>query len=1027
MGLDLPASPPAIVAPAPDRPAQAKPILLAQLEPSPGPIRVEPPPAQSGEKPAKTAQPKHVLKIPFLSPQIDVDVIRTPDLDLLYFSPTEDYLTPHVGRSLENALAYQKRFYNWTPWERPTVLLKDFADYGNAAARVTPNNALFIEVSPLRQVYETLSSGERFFFLSNHETTHLVTMDGWNQTDAFWRHFFHGKPLPIPDHPETILYDYLAAPRVTAPRWYPEGSAVFMETWMGGGYGRAQGAYDEMVFRAMVRDNAPFDSPLKLEAEGDKVDFQVGVNDYLYGTRFMSYLAETRSPEKVIQWWRRDAGSKGFYAAQFKKVFGESLDKVWQEWIAWEHVFQRANLASVQAYPTTQTHRLSPIALGSISRSYVDPAANGLIGGFRYPGVIAHMGELSLADGKIRHLADIQGPILYRVTSVAFDPKTRTAWYTTDNSDTRRDLVQLDVASGHKKTVLTHERIGDVVFNPVDQSLWGLRHDDGLVTLVRIPPPYTSWNQIHTFKYGEVPFDLDVSPDGTLLSASVGEINGDQSVRVWRLADLGPDEEPASVAELRLGQSTPEGFVFSPDGRYLYGSAYYTGVSNIYRFEVATQKVEAVSNAVTGLFRPIPRSDGSLIAYEYTGQGFVPVTLDPKPLSDLGSITFLGAKIADDHPVVKTWTVGSPAKAPWDDIITWRGKYVPLHEMRWDTAYPMLEGYKGHVAVGWNALFEDPLQFDQLNLSLAYSPAPGLPAKERWHAQIDFHDLKWSFRYWHNLADFYDLFGPLDRSLKGDAFIVGYKNPLIFDPPRQLTLSAEVAGYIGLDTIPGAQNVKAGAIHNFASAKLGFAYENTDKSLGALDYETGVRARGEISGDYANGQTFPKAWVGLDFGRPLPVKHASLWLYTAVGDAGGDAQNPLTPFYIGSFGNNYVDFREAKRYREYDSFPGFGIDAISARRFAKGLVELNLPPVWFGGVGQSNLYLNSAGSELFAGALFVEPPSGPMRTLKTIGGQIDFNFTAALRLPMTLSIGYAVGLESGQKTGSEAMISLKIL
>ena len=60
---------------------------------------------------------------------------------------------------------------------------------------------------------------------------------------------------------------------------------------MGGGLGRAQGAYDEMVFRAMVRDNARFYDPLGLESEGTSVDFQVGANDYLYGTRFISYLA----------------------------------------------------------------------------------------------------------------------------------------------------------------------------------------------------------------------------------------------------------------------------------------------------------------------------------------------------------------------------------------------------------------------------------------------------------------------------------------------------------------------------------------------------------------------------------------------------------------------------------------------------------------------------------------------------------------------------------------------------------------
>ena len=58
---------------------------------------------------------------------------------------------------------------------------------------------------------------------------------------------------------------------------------------------------------------------------------------------------------------------------------------------------------------------------------------------------------------------------------------------------------------------------------------------------MRIPAPYTSWTQVHTFPFGRVPFDLDISPDGSLLSASVGEVNGQQSVQVFRLAELAPD------------------------------------------------------------------------------------------------------------------------------------------------------------------------------------------------------------------------------------------------------------------------------------------------------------------------------------------------------------------------------------------------------------------------------------------------------------------------------------------------------
>ena len=61
--------------------------------------------------------------------------------------------------------------------------------------------------------------------------------------------------------------------------------------------------------------------------------------------------------------------------------------------------------------------------------------------------------------------------------------------------------------------------------------------------------------------------------------------------------------------------------MFTQDGRYLYGSSYYTGVSNIFRYEVATGEVEAVSNAETGFFRPVPLADGRLVVLTYTGAG----------------------------------------------------------------------------------------------------------------------------------------------------------------------------------------------------------------------------------------------------------------------------------------------------------------------------------------------------------------------------------------------------------------------
>ena len=55
-----------------------------------------------------------------------------------------------------------------------------------------------------------------------------------------------------------------------------------------------------------------------------------------------------------------------------------------------------------------------------------------------------------------------------------------------------------------------------------------------------------------------------------------------------------------------FGTAIPSNFVFSLDGKYLFGSSYYTGVSNIFRYELATGEIEALTNAETGFFRPVP-------------------------------------------------------------------------------------------------------------------------------------------------------------------------------------------------------------------------------------------------------------------------------------------------------------------------------------------------------------------------------------------------------------------------------------
>ena len=958
---------------------------------------------------------------------VGISGVQTKDLHLYYYDSLS-FLAPHAVRTFTNSLAWQRRIFGWEPSEPTTVLLEDFEDYGNAHAFATPRTSLIFDVAPLSLAFETFPASERMYSLMNHELIHVVQSDIASEEDRRWRQIFLGKVPARPQHPESLIYNYLTVPRFTTPRWWAEGGAVFMETWMGGGVGRAQGGYDEMVFRAMVRDNAHFYDPLGLASRGVFVDFQTGANAYLYGTRFITWLAYTYSPEKVVAWYRRDEDSKRYYSDEFQRLFGIPLEQAWQDWIKFEHEFQEKNLAEVRKFPITPHRNLSGAAMGSVSRTYYDEATGILYGGFRYPGVVEYIGAMNTRDGSVRRLADIKRAMSYKVTSLAYDPVGGTVFFTNDNKgfDSLRDLMAVDVHTGAERMLLEDARIGELAFNPVDRALIGVRHARGLATLVRVPPPYDVYYDVYAFAYGVVPYDLDVSPDGRLLSASVADANGDQFLRVWDMQKaLKGDLTP--VSEFRFGQSVPESFTFSKDGRYLYGSSYYTGVSNIFRYEVATGAVEAVSNAEVGFFRPVPLADGRLVVLNYTADGFAPATIDPRPIEDVSAITFLGTELAEKYPVVKTWQVPPPSTVDDEKLVTQRGPYVPLSSIDLDNAYPVLQGYKNSAGIGYQFNFADPLNFASLGITAAYTPSSSVPANERGHVDIEGRYLSWKAALSWNRSDFYDLFGPTKRSRKGYAAKLGYDALLIYDEPRKLDLIFDFAYYDQIDTLPNAQNIETN-FTRLVTGKVGLEYTDLKRSIGAVDDEKGVAWKLVYQGNRVSGQVTPQVLGTLDLGMALPLPNSSLWSRTAAGVANGDYNPTVANFYFGGFGNNYVDDGPIQRYREYYSLPGFGLQEISALKFVKETVEWDVPPYVFENVGTPSLYLHWLRPSVFATELWTEPTSSTLRTNYTsVGAQADLRFSVLHWYDMTLSVGYAVGYQGTQRSGSEWMVSLKIM
>ena len=946
----------------------------------------------------------------------------TSHIEVLYYSPAHEYLVTHLIRSYENALRFENGLFHYTPSQKLSVLLEDFEDYGHGAAASVPSNFINIGIAPLSYTYETLPANERMSWIMNHESIHIVMGDNANRTDRRFRALFFGKVGPNAEDPISMFYSSLASPRFYSTRWFHEGIAAFMETWMAGGLGRAMGGYDEMVFRAMVRDDAYMYNVVGLESEGTSIDFQTGANSYLYGTRFMTWLAYTYGPDKLVQWITRGENTRRYFAARFAQVYGMRLEDGWSRWIADERRWQDANLDAIRKYPITKPERISARALGSVSRAYADHEGKAIYVAVRYPGQIANVAAIHTDTGEIERLRDIKGPGLYYVTSLAYDPGARQLFYTTDNNNWR-DLCVYDLKTHQGRRLLKDVRVGDLAFSATDRSIWGIRHNNGLSSLVNIPQPYAEVKPIHEFEYGSDLFDIDVSPDGRYITGALSDLSGRQKLVRFEIAKLRQADAAYEVL-YDFEYNTPGNFVHSPDGRYLYGSSYYTGASNLFRYDFETKKMDVISNAETGFFRPLPLADGSLIAFEYTSKGFIPARVPTTPLEDVSAVKYLGMALVEKYPVLKSWKLPPPSSINSEKEITRAGRYQPLANLRLVSAYPIPQGYKDTAAAGMRFDIADRLRLAAVNVTAAYSPASDL--NERFHFTFDSHFWNWTLAGYYNNADFYDLFGPTKVSRKGYSLKLGHSNYLIFDTPRTLQLSWDIAGYGAMDRLPDYQNVVA-TNSSLLAGEVSLKYSYLDRSQGAVDDEKGTQWGLFSALNYAR-KASPLIWAKYDRGWLLPLRNSSVWVRASAGKGFGNTANPFANFYFGAFGNNYVDHLSIDRYREFYSFPGVGLDQIGATSFGKMQGEWNLPPLKFRRVGSTWLYANWARLSLFSSGLLTNfGAPGPRQYYVDLGSQLDLRVVLFTYLNTTFSAGYAGAADRNGHVSTEYMISLKIL
>ena len=652
----------------------------------------------------------------------------------------------------------------------------------------------------------------------------------------------------------------------------------------------------------------------------------------------------------------------------------------------------------------------------------------------------AHIMELDLNTGKRRKVTDIYGIQLYNPSFVALDCNANRLIFTINNSK-MRGLEVYDLQSRKVVKKKYYQRINNIVYDNAHDCLYGLFSNAGTQSIIKLDRDLENPEVIYAFPFGVSVFDVAISHDGQWLSMTRQGDNGEHSLLLFNTRELAQavfdPVELLTWEDSNLGQ-----FRFSLDDKYLIGSSYYTGVSNLWQINLETREPEMLTNTDIGLFAPLEIEPGKLIALEFKRDGLRPVSLERKVVADANAVELYGQK-AYENNVEALEAVGllkEPLpKIDFGDVYNNITPYNVIKEMRFAGAYPILTGFTdkygwNHVTpvLGYRFFFSDPVGLSSIKLAVGMSPWSHNDWKNKFHADFEWKYYFWTLKAAWNHTDFYDLAGPMRASRKGYMVSLSYDYTNSLKAPYSRSWGASLAAYGDMDALPLYQEIEVKDIKSMQTASVYGKFSKVRTSLGGVMKEQGFELGAQGYGYLAGGKFYPSVEATADFGFLLPIdRNNSFWLRTAGGHNFGNPETIFGNTYFGGFRNNRVDYRNPLQYRNSLAMPGASIDAIQAHSYAKAMAELNFRPIRLNDFGALFLYPTWIQCSLFGSGLSAWNPGQRHQMYYSAGVQFTTEIVILNYLKTTLSLGYGhlfapEGFPGGRH-GNEIMISLKLL
>ncbi len=485
--------------------------------------------------------------------------------------------------------------FRYTPEERTHITVFDRGDLANGFADSILYN--MIGLYPIDQVGYGYRSGmsangsDWLSLLVLHEYAHILHLDLNTGLARNLRSIF-GR-IPGAGNPH-IMQSYALI----------EGIALWQETNKTGG-GRGTAGFYDMFLQGILADQK-FLSGDQVLGRYSLSGWHPGTAYYFYGYYLVDYLINQYGEDSFYRLLDYLAQQPTSLDNGLNEIYYQGFNQIWDDMVYTLQAKQTSKKQTTQAWEYLNTH-------GEIQRHPVfSPDGNHLVY-FASGNTTPALRMYSWSTGEDQQL--VQG---------RFSDESQVSWL--DNQRivygkleldrfgySRYDLYEYNLATKQETRLSFGKRIYAVTAldseslvylqRTTEDTVIGVKQDGAFQTIEGHP--------------GDRLANITAASNGTL-AISVTEASGYRNL--YLLTIHGAHSIRTPITQDTKSQGNP---VFSTDNRYLFFDGDYTGVFNIYAWDIQTNQFYQVTNSRFGSFAPAVTIDGQwLVVMDYTPDGY---------------------------------------------------------------------------------------------------------------------------------------------------------------------------------------------------------------------------------------------------------------------------------------------------------------------------------------------------------------------------------------------------------------------